>query len=181
MGTRHLVGDRTSTHLVKDRTFTLFSILLQISRSKIPPTFPPPFCPPLSPLPWPPFPSVASPPSQYLSLYFAKCKSYPNHFLATTCSAVKPGFPYVNGKNHHHPATTAASTTPLAAHSANIPPRCRVSVLFPVRSTLFFGPPVGFLPWICALTLSSKATGSRLKTNSSRAPVTRAEARCAGR
>lgn len=114
--------------------------------------------------------------------HFAKCKSYPSHFLAITCSALKPGLPYVNGRKNHHPPIVTASTTPLAAQSASILcPLMRslagTTTLLPPRS-LFL---LGVLFCVCCRKFSSRPTGSRLKTNSSSAPVTRADARCAGK
>lgn len=128
-----------------------------------------------------------------ISIYFAKCKSYPSHFLALTCSGVKPGFPYVNGKKYHHPPITNINTTPVAAHSMSILP-CPILSLALTRllpkpgATPFFFAALLFLddldaPSVMVLSevTESRATGSRLQMNSRRAPVTSAEARCAGR
>lgn len=113
------------------------------------------------------------------SIHFAKCKSYPNHFLALTCSALNPGFPYVNGKKKNHPPSTAAITSPEAPQSASMPCWLNLSfagttTLFPVLSLFFDGDLIWFVCW---RKFSSRPTGSRLNMNSSKAPQTREEAR----
>ena len=100
-------------------------------------------------------------------VYFAKCRSYPSHFLDCTCGTVRPGVPYVRGAKKRKHQKTAAKITPAAIQLPiwlDVATRSRTGRDRVLRCPLIAGGDSG--SW-----------GSMQKMNSTRAPVTRQDAR----
>lgn len=103
-------------------------------------------------------------------IYLAKCMSYPSHFLATTCSALSPGLPYVTGAKKRNPQNVIAKMKEAA-------------IQLPIWLVVVTRSRTGrdrVLRWPRTAG-DSGSKGSMQKMNSTRAPVTKHEARWAGR
>lgn len=130
--------------------------------------------------------SIATPPIFYV--YLAKWKSHvSNHFIPTIFSTLHPGYPYVNGANHKNPNSVATTMVVPTARKTSWSWSLITTAAEPWPfSHAGGGAPRGSLAGMTGVpgTTTPGDTGPskpREKRNWARAPVTRQDAKWAGR